>query len=114
MGKEEDDKKEDVPYVHLWLKFGQVSAIYPIQKPKATVTKEELAKEDKERWVEIPDDYLKTKLDDIALNQLEDENSTKTDDNDNDDNNETNETDENEEPKQEKDFVIVIEHKQQL
>merc|ERR1712154_54043 len=58
----EDDKKEDTPFVHIWLKLGQVSAIYPIDKPKAKVTEQELEKEDKERWVEVPDDYLKTKL----------------------------------------------------
>eukprot|EP00483_Globobulimina_turgida_P007259 UN07273 len=81
----EDDKKEDTPYVHIWLKFGQVRAIYPIDKPKATVTEQELAKEDVQRWVEVPDDYLKTKLDDIALNQNQnqtqstDENTSQSD-----------------------------------
>eukprot|EP00486_Rosalina_sp_Unknown_P000500 CAMPEP_0201565528 /NCGR_PEP_ID=MMETSP0190_2-20130828/4688_1 /ASSEMBLY_ACC=CAM_ASM_000263 /TAXON_ID=37353 /ORGANISM="Rosalina sp." /LENGTH=888 /DNA_ID=CAMNT_0047983127 /DNA_START=184 /DNA_END=2847 /DNA_ORIENTATION=+ len=61
----EDDKKEDTPYVHIWLPFGKVKAIYPIDKSKAKVTEEELEKEDDTRWVEVPDDYLKTKLDDI-------------------------------------------------
>merc|ERR1719242_1875039 len=93
--KEDDDSKEDTPYCHIWLPFGQISAIYPIDKPKAKLKAEDFEKEDKERWVEIPDDYLKTKIDDIVLNQSEEN------------------TEETEEDK-EKDFVIVIEYKQQV
>jgi len=73
-------KKEDTPYVHIWLKFGQLKAIYPIDK-KVKVTAEQLEKEDKERWVEVPDDYLKTKLDDLAMAQAEDDNTSATDNN---------------------------------
>mmetsp|Transcript_30044 Transcript_30044/g.47979 ORF Transcript_30044/g.47979 Transcript_30044/m.47979 type:complete len:1184 (-) Transcript_30044:396-3947(-) len=78
MELKDDDKKEDTPYVHVWLKFGQVKLIYTIDK-KVKVTEEDLADVDPEKWVEVPDDYLKTKLDDIALNQEEPQAAAPTD-----------------------------------
>merc|ERR1712157_494133 len=89
MDWKDDEKEDNTPYVHIWLPFGPISAIYPIDKAKAKVSAKELEKEDKERWVEIPDDYLKTKLDDICLNAKEDkdkdaDNTTTADDNDKD------------------------------
>eukprot|EP01084_Bolivina_argentea_P110958 198071_1 len=66
----EDDKKENTPYVHLWVKFGQIRSMFPINKMKAKLTIEELKDEDIERWVEVPDDYLKTKMNDISFDLI--------------------------------------------
>ena len=63
--KEEDKPKGDTPLVHVWLPFERVKAIYPVDKKNAKVTAEELESVNKTMWVEVPDDYLKTKLDDI-------------------------------------------------
>merc|ERR1719334_152252 len=52
--------------VHIWLKLGQMKAIYPgyaIDKTPhnpLTLTLEQLKDEDDNRWVEVPDDYLRT------------------------------------------------------
>merc|ERR1712125_103931 len=63
MNWNEDDEKEDTPYCHLCIRFKDISMIYPIDKPRAKVKAEEIDMEkDKDRWVEIPDDYLKTTL----------------------------------------------------
>merc|ERR1719242_197883 len=43
--KEDDDSKKDTPYCHIWLPFGQISAIYPIDKPKAKLKAEDFEKE---------------------------------------------------------------------
>ena len=126
--KDEDEKNKDTPLVHIWLKFGQIKAIYPIDKNKAKVSEEELANEDPERWVEVPDDYLKTKLDDLFLTQQQ-ENSqqaaaaestteatadaTGTDTTDDAKQPEEETKEETQEAQQQKDFFIVIEKKQE-
>ena len=61
----EDEEKQDIPYVHIWMRFAKCKPIYPIDKSRAKVTEDELKHEDDDRWLEIPDDYLKTRLDDI-------------------------------------------------
>lgn len=63
----EQKKKSDadIPLVHIWAQFGKVKSIYPITARKLEVTLDDFKDEDGDRWVEIPDDYLKTKLDDI-------------------------------------------------
>eukprot|EP01084_Bolivina_argentea_P021644 40210_1 len=47
--EKKDDDDENTPLVHIWLKFGEVKAIYPIDK-KVKVTDDDLKKEDFERW----------------------------------------------------------------
>ena len=54
-------EKEDTEF-RLWVRFGDIEYIYPIDKPNAKVTREELEKENKDRWIEIPNDCLKIKL----------------------------------------------------
>ena len=49
----------DSPLIHFWLRFNQIKVIYPIDKLKAQLRPEELENEDGDRWVEVPDDYLK-------------------------------------------------------
>merc|ERR1712228_651534 len=56
----------DAPMVHLWFKFDQIKPIYPFHKHKAKLKMEELEKEDGDRWVEMPDDYLKSTLNDVG------------------------------------------------
>lgn len=59
-----DDTKEDVPYTHIWLKFGQIKGIYPVDRPQAKVTEQQLENEDHDRWVELPDDFMETRVKD--------------------------------------------------
>ena len=69
----EEQKDEHMPYVHIWLKFGQIKAIYPVDKTYAKLSEEELKDEDHDKWVEVPDDYLRTKLEDV-MSQSQDDN----------------------------------------
>mmetsp|Transcript_17960 Transcript_17960/g.28371 ORF Transcript_17960/g.28371 Transcript_17960/m.28371 type:complete len:1182 (+) Transcript_17960:107-3652(+) len=71
--KEEDSKRvgsaPDTPYVHVWLEFSRMKEIYTVDKAvKVTVEMLEPVM-DGSSWVEIPDDYLKTKLDEIMETQ---------------------------------------------
>ncbi len=53
--------------MYMWLKFGDIyKIIYPISTVKVKLTEKELETEDENKWVEVPDDYLGTKLDDIS------------------------------------------------
>ena len=62
-----EDKKDDTPYLHVWLRLGQIKEIYTLEgnKKKIKVTVDDLEGLDGDRWVEIPDDYLKTQLDEL-------------------------------------------------
>ena len=69
--EEEDDEKggneggnSDLPKVHLSARFEAIKAIYPLQK-RITVTEDDIKDEDPKRFVEVPDDFLRTKLDDM-------------------------------------------------
>ena len=55
-------KKKNTPYVHIWMKFGKMRAIYQSSGKGPGVAARELKNEDMERWVEVPDDYLNCKL----------------------------------------------------
>merc|ERR1712110_496660 len=57
--------KSAFPLIHFWLKFNQIKEIYPIDRPRVTLKKEEFENEDGNRWVEVPDDYLKIKVSEI-------------------------------------------------
>jgi len=63
--RELDKSGSAFPLIHFWLKFKQIKAIYPIDKPRVQLKEEIYDKEDGDRWVEVPDDYLKTKVRDI-------------------------------------------------
>eukprot|EP01084_Bolivina_argentea_P002597 4804_1 len=51
--------KTNTSYIHIWLRFGQIKKIYPIDKPVTKLTEQELEIEDNNRWVELPYDYEK-------------------------------------------------------
>ena len=128
----EEKKAEDGPFLHVWLRFGQIWEIYKLagNKKKIKITEQDLKDLDKERWVEIPDDYLKTQLDEL-ISVKDPSAATKADsdiDNDDEDgNNEDgggggdNEAEDDapptaggpEESKKKADFIIVLERKQQ-
>lgn len=60
------------PLVHIWIKFDRIKLIYPISTRIAKLTMEELIEhEGGDRWVEIPDDYMKTSLKDIQWKSSE-------------------------------------------
>ena len=59
--KHEMDEKEDTEFC-LWVRFGDIEYIYPVDRSNAKVTREELEKENKDRWIEIPNDCLKINL----------------------------------------------------
>ena len=63
---DDNAKKIDTPYVHIWFQFKIIIAIYPIDRSNAKLNFEELKIEDQERFVELPDDYLITRLNDIV------------------------------------------------
>ena len=65
----DNDEKQDIPYVHLWLQFKYLKPIYPVDK-KVVVTVDDLKNEDPNRWVEIPDDFLK-----LQINELNESNT---------------------------------------
>merc|ERR1719273_2289877 len=48
-------EKSAFPLIHFWLKFKQIKAIYPIDKPRVQLKEEVFDKEDGDRWVEVPD-----------------------------------------------------------
>merc|ERR1712242_100304 len=63
-----EEKKDTAgPFLHVWLRLGQIWEIYKLDgsKKKIKITPDDLKDLDKERWVEIPDDYLKTQLDEL-------------------------------------------------
>ncbi|ETO26124.1 ubiquitin carboxyl-terminal hydrolase 11 [Reticulomyxa filosa] len=57
----------EAPSVHLWVSFEHIKKIYPVTTKRATVTMDDLKDEDPNRYVEIPDDHLKTSLNDVML-----------------------------------------------
>merc|ERR1712228_1145425 len=61
------------PLMHFWIIFDRIKPIYhPILQPNVKSTMEELLEnEDCDRWVEIPDDYMKTSLKDIQWKSSE-------------------------------------------
>ena len=101
-----NDEKEDIPYVHLWVPFKNIKQIYPVDK-KVTVTLDDLKDVDPNSWIEIPDDYLKLQIDEIE--QDNDEGNASNNNNNNNNNEENNETNnENSDDNNKKNIVEVI------
>ncbi|ETO08797.1 hypothetical protein RFI_28590, partial [Reticulomyxa filosa] len=66
-GSKENEEKEE-PVVHLWLPFEHVKVIYPVSTGRGVqVTADDLKTQDPQKYVEIPDDHLKTSLSDVSL-----------------------------------------------
>jgi len=67
-GEEKDEEKQQ--YLRVWLRMGQIKEIYKLNTPNAvkkgiTISLDDLNTLDQQQWVEIPDDYLKTELNDL-------------------------------------------------
>ena len=61
----DNDEKEDTPYVHLWVPFKNIKQVYTVDNDNVTVTLDDLKNVDPNKWVEIPDDNLNLKITEI-------------------------------------------------
>ena len=59
-----------IPFVHIWVQFGYIQAIYPLtQKECITVSQEHIKNVNLKKWVEIPDDSMKIRLLDLDFDK---------------------------------------------
>ena len=69
-------KRYDTPKVHVWARFVTIQDIYPLTAP-ITVTLQDIRSnsqnEDQQRWVEVPDDSMSTRLTDLNYGDKEPE-----------------------------------------
>jgi len=116
--------KKERPLLHAWLRLGQIKEIYTHQGSKKIkkISLDDFKDLDMNKWVEIPDDYLKTELYEMVSNK-EDSTSTETatagDENANGDNDDAGTPDDNNESKEGQkkkipDLIMVLERKQKV
>ena len=54
--KQIKSKHFDIPFVHIWVQFGCIKHLYPVEK-RIIVTEEDLKNVNLKKWVEVPDDF---------------------------------------------------------